>query len=110
MAESIPNGGPISWIGESKADEGAVTGMLYFGVSGSFDCEEMNDGSIPSIGKVWLRGRWNPFPGGGNRDCCEGSHPELSGEKAKGPVGLVGPPENEDGLLSVKALDKDVVL
>jgi hypothetical protein len=34
----------------------------------------------------------------------------LSGEKAKGVVGLVGPPENEDGAVSVKALDKDVVL
>jgi hypothetical protein len=34
----------------------------------------------------------------------------LSGEKAKGVVGLVGPPENEEGAVSVKALDKDVVL
>jgi hypothetical protein len=52
------------------------------------------------------------LPGGGNLDCCEGIHdPELlSGEKAKGVVGLVGPPENDEGAVSVKALDKDVVL
>jgi len=72
----------------------------------------MKDGSIPSMGKVWLLGRWKLLPGGGNRACCEGIHdPELlSGEKAKGVVGLVGPPENEEGAVSVKALDRDVVL
>lgn len=52
MAESIPNGGGISWIGESNADEGVVTGRLYFGVRGSFACELMKDGSMPNIGKV----------------------------------------------------------
>jgi hypothetical protein len=37
--------------------------------------------------------------------------PELvSGEKVNGVVGLVGPPENGDGAVSVNALDKDVVL
>lgn len=35
IAESIPKGWGISWIGESNADEGAVNGMLYFGVNGS---------------------------------------------------------------------------
>jgi hypothetical protein len=86
--------------------------MLYFGVKGSLDCEEINDGSIPNIGKVWLRGRWKLLPGGGSRECCEGIHePELlSGENAKGVVGLAGPAENEDGAVSVKALDRDVVL
>jgi len=34
----------------------------------------------------------------------------LSGENAKGVVGLVGPPENEEGAVSVKALFKEVVL
>ena len=79
---------------------------------GSLFCEEMKEGSIPSMGKVWLLGRWKLLPGGGNRDCCEGIHdPELlSGEKVKGVVGLVGPPENEEGAVSVKALDRDVVL
>lgn len=52
MAESMPKGGGISWIGDSKAEEGAVTGRLYFGVRGSPLCEEMKDGSIPSMGKV----------------------------------------------------------
>jgi hypothetical protein len=110
MAESIPKGGGISWIGDSNAEGGAVTGRLYFGVRGSLLW--MKDGSIPSMGKVWLLGRWKLLPGGGNRACCEGNHdPELlSGEKAKGVVGLVGPPENEEGAVSVKALDKDVVL
>jgi hypothetical protein len=72
----------------------------------------MNDGSIRSIGKVWLRGRWKLFPGGGSRGCCEGmQEPELlSGEKAKGVVGLVGPAANEEGAVPVKALDKEVVL
>ncbi len=62
-------------MGESKADEGAVIGrLLYFGVNGSLlFWEEMKDGSIPSMGKVWLRGLWKLFPGGGSRACCEGS-------------------------------------
>ena len=80
---------------------------------GSVDCGEMNAGSFPSIGKVWLLGRcWKLFPCGGMRDCWEGIHePELvSGEKVNGVVGLVGPPENGDGAVSVKALDRDVVL
>jgi hypothetical protein len=62
------------------------------------------------LGNVWLLGRWKPLPGGGNRDCCEGSQPELSGENAKGVVGLVGPPEKDDGAVSVNALFRDVVL
>jgi hypothetical protein len=36
MAESIPKGGGISCMGESRADDGAVSGRLYFGVKGSF--------------------------------------------------------------------------
>ena len=52
MAESIPKEGVISWIGDSSAEEGAVTGRLYFGVRGSLFCEEMKEGSIPSMGKV----------------------------------------------------------
>jgi len=35
IAESRPNGGGISCIGESRAEEGSVTGRLYFGVKGS---------------------------------------------------------------------------
>jgi hypothetical protein len=71
----------------------------------------MKEGSIPSIGNVWLRGRWKLLPGGGSRDCCEGiQEPELSGEKVNGVVGLVGPPENEEGAVSVNALDNEVVL
>jgi hypothetical protein len=34
----------------------------------------------------------------------------LSGEKAKGVVGLAGPPENDEGAVSVNALDSEVVL
>lgn len=111
MVASIPKGGAISFIGESNADEGAVTGR-YFGVMGSVVCGEMNDGSFPSIGNVWLLGRWKLFPCGGMRDCWDGIQvPELvSGEKVKGVVGLVGPPEKGDGAVSVKALDNDVVL
>lgn len=88
-AESIPKGCAFSWIGESSAEDGAVTGM-YFGVRGSVTCAA-NVGSMPSIGNVWLRGRWKVFPGGGRRACCEGSHDAelLSGEKANGVVGLV---------------------
>ena len=72
----------------------------------------MKDGSIPSIGNVWLLGLWKLLPGGGSRECCEGiQEPEVpSGENAKGVVGLVGPAENEDGAVSVKALDREVVL
>ena len=33
----------------------------------------------------------------------------ASGEKAKGVVGDVGPPENEDGAVSVKALESEAV-
>jgi hypothetical protein len=57
IAESMPNDGGISWIGESRAEEGAVTGKRYFGVRGSAGCEEIKEGSIPSMGNVWLRGR-----------------------------------------------------
>jgi hypothetical protein len=72
----------------------------------------MNEGSIPSIGNVWLLGLWKLFPGGGRRECWEGiQEPELpSGENAKGVDGLVGPAENEEGAVSVKALFKEVVL
>jgi hypothetical protein len=111
MVASIPNGAAISCIGESSADEGAVTGR-YFGVMGSVACGEMNEVSFPSMGKVWLLGRWKLLPCGGMRDCWEGIQvPEfVSGENVNGVVGLVGPPENGDGAVSVKALDKDVVL
>lgn len=52
------------------------------------------------------------MPGGGIRDCWEGIHElELvSGEKEKDVVGLVGPAENDPGVVSIKALDKEVVL
>ena len=36
----------ISWMGESNADDGSVIGMWYFGVKESFECVEINDGSI----------------------------------------------------------------
>jgi hypothetical protein len=111
MAESMPNGGAISCIGESNADGGAVIGR-YFGVRGSEVCGEMNAGSFPSMGNVWLLGRWKLLPVGGSRDCWEGIHEAelVSGEKVKEVVGLVGPPENGEGAVSVKALDNDVVL
>jgi hypothetical protein len=51
-AESSPKGGGISCIGESRAEVGAVTGRLYFGVSGSVLWVEMKEGSIPSVGNV----------------------------------------------------------
>jgi hypothetical protein len=65
------------------------------------------------MGNVWLLGRWKLLlPGGGSRCCCEGIQDPVfvSGEKVKGVVGLVGPAENDDGAVSVKALDKEVVL
>jgi len=52
------------------------------------------------------------FDGGGRRECWDGikgAH-VVSGEKAKGVAGLVGPPENDDGAVSVKPLLRDVVL
>ncbi len=81
-------------------------------MEGSVVCDEMKDGSIPSIGKVWLLGLWKLFPGRESRDCCEGIQEPVvpSGEKAKGVFGLVGPAENEDKALSVKALEREVVL
>lgn len=111
MVASMPNDGAISCIGESRAEDGAVTGR-YLGVIGSVVCGEINAGSFPSIGKVWLLGLWKLLLCGGMRDCWEGIHvPELvSGEKVNGVVGLVGPPENGEGAVSVNALDKDVVL
>jgi hypothetical protein len=107
----MTNGGGISCIGESNADEGAVTGR-YFGVMGSVLCGEMNDGSLASMGNVWLLGRWKLLPVWGRRDCWEGIQDAelVSGEKVKGVVGLVGPPENGEGAVSVKALDREVVL
>jgi hypothetical protein len=51
IAESMPNGGGISCIGESNVEEGAVTGK-YFGVMGSETCGETKDGSIPNMGNV----------------------------------------------------------
>lgn len=52
------------------------------------------------------------FEGGGSRECCEGINGAqvVSGEKVKGVVGLVAPPENEDGAVSVNPLLRDVVL
>jgi hypothetical protein len=111
-AESIPKGGGISRMGESRAEDGVVSGMLlYFGVIGSVFWAT-KDGSMPNIGKVWLRGRWKLFPGGGRRACCEGSHELelLSGEKANGVVGLVGPAEKAEFGASVNELDNEVVL
>lgn len=71
----------------------------------------MNDGSIPSVGNVWLRGLWKWF-GIGSRVDGYGSHElALSGAKENGVDGLVGPPENEPGpAASVKILDSEVVL
>lgn len=112
IAESRPNCG-ISWMGESSADDGAVLVCCeYFGVEGSSGCVlERKEGSMPSMGKVWLRGRWKLALGGGSRACWDGMkglgpHP-VSGEKAKGVVGDVGPPEKEEGAVSVKALESE---
>jgi hypothetical protein len=83
---------------------------MYLGVRESLCCE-IYDGSMFRLGNVWLRGLWKLLPGGGSRECCEGSQPELlSGENVKGVVGLAGPPEKDEGAVSVKALFRDVVL
>jgi hypothetical protein len=133
MAESKVNAGPNSCTGDSTAEEGAVSDKLNLGVTGSFPWEEMNEGSIANVGKVWLRGRWKLLAGlsasipwfircsplfppftdcCGIRACCDGIQDPVvpSGENANGVVGLVGPPEKEEGAVSVNALDREVVL
>lgn len=64
------------------------------------------------MGNVWLRGRWKIFVGGGRRECWDGMKGAhvVSGENAKGVAGLVGPPENDEGAVSVNPLLKEVVL
>jgi hypothetical protein len=64
------------------------------------------------MGNVWLRGLWKIFEGGGRRECWEGRYGAqvVSGENVNGVVGLVAPPEKEEGAVSVNPLLRDVVL
>lgn len=71
---------------------------------------DMKDSSIPRLGKVWLRGRWKWLLGTGRRACWVDRNWLSLGENVKGVVGVVGPPEKEEGAESVKALDKEVAL
>jgi hypothetical protein len=108
----VDNDGRISVMGESSA-----VLFKYFGVSGSDDAGGDMYCSTPiSIGNVWLLGRWKlPLPG------CPlacwlfmkglGPHAESGVKKGEDKdVGLVGPAENDEGPLSVKTLDSDVLL
>ena len=108
MVASRPNEVFMSWVGElTPAGDSGTDTLLNLGVKFSW---EMKAGSI--VGKVWLRGREKLLLGGGNLDCC--CIQELvelpSGENAKGVMGLEGPPEKDEGAVSVITLDNDVVL
>lgn len=92
--------------------------LMYFGVSASDDPGgDMYCSTPTSIGNVWLRGRWKLLLPGCPLAGCRlpmkglGPHAESgvkNGDESE--VGLVGPAENEDGAVSVKTLDKDVLL
>ena len=67
--------------------------------------------SIPSIGNVWLRGRWNPALEPISAACdMKGLGPLVESGVKKGELGLVGPAENDEGAASVKALERDALL
>ncbi len=70
--------------------------------------------SRSSVGKVWLLGRWKlePGPPAKWRAWSDERNPPTfgSGEKVNGAVGLRALPENDEPAVSVKALDRDVVL
>jgi len=101
---STPWRGGISDKGESRA-----VLDTYFGVSGSDDGGETYEpGSTPSMGNVWLRGRWKLLAVTGGILACDMNGDAESGEK-KGDVGLVIPGENEDDVAS-KSLDRDSLL
>lgn len=121
-----------SWVGDSDMDssiaamvpgisamgESSVPLLTYFGVSASDDPGgDMYCSTPTSIGKVWLRGRWKlPLPGcplPGWRLAMNGFGPQAESGVKKGDesdVGLVGPAEKVDGAVSVKTLDKEVLL
>lgn len=108
VGDATANGAGRSWVGESSAGPGAeAEANLGAAASGGYD------GSMLSMGNVWLLGRcceavWG---GGGRREYCGVAKGPwvVSGEKAKGVEGLVVPPEKE-GTVSVKVLDRDAVL
>lgn len=69
-------------------------------------------GSTATMGKVCERGRCG-YAGAIARTYCGGANGPcvVSGEKEKGVEGLEGPPEKEEPtVVSVKLLDRDVVL
>lgn len=110
MAGKVPG---ISVIGESSAPL-----LTYFGVSVSEEPGgDMYCSTPTSMGKVWLRGRWKlPFPGcplAGWRFPMNGLGPHAESGVKNGDesdVGLVGPAEKVDGAVSVKTLDREVLL
>lgn len=109
MAASEPGS---SVIGESRAPL-----LMNFGVSASDDPGgDMYCSTPTSIGKVWLLGLWKlPLPGCPVAGCLPmkelGPHAESGVKKGdESEVGLVGPAEKEDGAVSVKTLDNDVLL
>ena len=97
MLLSMPKGGAEpSFIGDSRADDGAVAETLNLGVSASVFCDWFMY-SRSSVGKVWLRGLWKfELPGGMCLAWSAGRKPPAlfgSGEKVKGAVGLRALPE-----------------
>lgn len=103
----------ISAIGESRP-----LLLMYLGVSASDDPGgEMYCSTPINIGNVWLRGRWKLLlpgcPVAGCRPPMKGLGPHAESGVKNGDeseVGLVGPAEKEDGAVSVKTLDSEVLL
>jgi hypothetical protein len=104
--------GCSSSIGESSA----VT-LMYLGVSASDDAGgDMYCSTPTNMGNVWLRGRWKLLLPGWPLPCwlpMKGLGPHAESGVKKGDdseVGLVGPAEKDDGAVSVKTLESDVLL
>lgn len=114
MASSIAGKDP----GNSVMGESSVPLLIYFGVRASDDPGgDMYCSTPTSIGKVWLRGRWKLLlpgcPLAGCRLAMNGLGPHAESGVKNGEdndVGLVGPAEKDDGAVSVKTLDNEVLL
>lgn len=104
--------------GISAMGESSVLLLMYFGVRASVEPGgDMYCSTPTSMGKVWLRGLWKlalpGWPLAGWRFPTKGFGPHAESGVKKGDeseVGLVGPAEKDEGALSVKTLDKEVLL
>lgn len=104
--------------GSSAIGESSALLLMYFGVTASEDPGgDMYCSTPTSMGKVWLRGRWKLLLPGCPVAGCRlpmnelGPHAESgvkNGDERE--VGLVGPAEKEEGAVSVKTLDNEVLL